>query len=243
MLRDRRILITGGARGLGRKFAEAARAAGAKVAIADILETEGRVAAKEIGATFVPLDLGQPASVEACARAAAAALGGLDGLVNNGAITNSGGQTLDELDVGTWDRVMSINVRGTWLMTRAAVPHFGSSGAGRVVNIASDTALWGAPKLLAYVASKGAVIAMTRSMARELGPAGITVNAVAPGLTLVEATEYVPADRHRLYLEGRAIHRAQFPEDVCGAVTYLLSDAAGFVTGQLLAVNGGFVMH
>jgi len=243
MLRNRRILITGGARGLGRNFAEAAIAAGARVAIADILETEGRAAAKEIGAAFLPLDLALPASIAACASGAAEALGGLDGLVNNGAITSSGGKTLDELDVDVWDRVMTVNVRGTWLMTRAAAPHLRASGAGRVINIASDTALWGAPKLLAYVASKGAVVAMTKSMARELGPAGITVNAVAPGLTLVEATEYVPADRHRLYLEGRAINRAQVPEDVSGAVTYLLSDAAGFVTGQLLAVNGGFVMH
>jgi NAD(P)-dependent dehydrogenase (short-subunit alcohol dehydrogenase family) len=243
MLRDRRILITGGARGLGRKFAEAALAAGARVAIADILDADGRAAAKEIGATFVPLDLARPDSIDACARQAADALGGLDGLVNNGAITSSGGKTLDELDVEVWDRVMTVNVRGTWLMTRAAAPHLRAGGAGRVINIASDTALWGAPKLLAYVASKGAVIAMTKSMARELGPDRITVNAVAPGLTLVEATEYVPAERHRHYMEGRAIGRAQLPEDVCGAVTYLLSDAAGFVTGQLLAVNGGFVMH
>ena len=243
MLRDRRILITGGARGLGRKFAEAALAAGARVAIADILEDDGRAAARDIGATFVSLDLARPASIEACAGKAAETLGGLDGLVNNGAITSSGGKTLDELDVEVWDRVMTVNVRGTWLMTRAAAPHLRAAGAGRVINVASDTALWGAPRLLAYVASKGAVIAMTKSMARELGPDGITVNAVAPGLTLVEATEYVPAERHRLYQEGRAISRAQLPEDVCGAVTYLLSDAAGFVTGQLLAVNGGFVMH
>jgi NAD(P)-dependent dehydrogenase (short-subunit alcohol dehydrogenase family) len=243
MLRDRRILITGGARGLGRKFAEAALAAGARVAIADILEDDGRAAARDIGATFVSLDLARPASIEACAGKAAETLGGLDGLVNNGAITSSGGKTLDELDVEVWDRVMTVNVRGTWLMTRAAAPHLRAAGAGRVINIASDTALWGAPRLLAYVASKGAVIAMTKSMARELGPDGITVNAVAPGLTLVEATEYVPAERHRLYQEGRAISRAQLPEDVCGAVTYLLSAAAGFVTGQLLAVNGGFVMH
>lgn len=243
MLRDRRILITGGARGLGRKFAESALAAGARVAIADILEDEGRATARETGARFVPLDLASPASIETCVAAAADALGGLDGLVNNGAITSSGGKTLDELDVAVWDRVMTVNVRGTWLATRAAAPHLRAAGAGRVINIASDTALWGAPRLLAYVASKGAVIAMTKSMARELGPDRITVNAVAPGLTLVEATEYVPAERHRLYQEGRAIHRAQLPEDVCGAVTYLLSDAAGFVTGQLLAVNGGFVMH
>jgi NAD(P)-dependent dehydrogenase (short-subunit alcohol dehydrogenase family) len=243
MLRDRRILITGAARGLGRAFAEQAIAAGARVAVADILEEAGRTTAREIGAAFVPLDLAAPASIDACVARAAQALGGLDGLVNNGAITSSGGRTLEELDLDVWDRVMAVNVRGTWLATRAAAPHLRASGSGRVVNIASDTALWGAPRLLAYVASKGAVVAMTRSMARELGADAITVNAVAPGLTLVEATEYVPAERHRLYLEGRAIGRAQVPEDVCGAVTYLLSTGAGFVTGQLLAVNGGFVMH
>jgi len=243
LLRDRRILITGGARGLGRAFAESALAGGARVAVADILEEAGRATASEIGAAFVPLDLASPGAVAAGVAKAADALGGLDGLVNNGAITSSGGKTLEELDVETWDRVMTVNVRGTWLATRAALPYLRASGRGRVINVASDTALWGAPRLMAYVASKGAVIAMTRSMARELGPDGITVNAVAPGLTLVEATEYVPAERHRLYAEGRAISRAQVPEDVCGAVTYLLSDAAGFVTGQLLAVNGGFVMH
>ncbi|MBI3373665.1 MAG: SDR family oxidoreductase [Betaproteobacteria bacterium] len=243
LLRDRRVLITGGARGLGRAFAQAALAAGARVAVADILEEAGRASAKELGAQFLPVDLASPASIEACVAGAAAALGGLDALVNNGAITNSGGKTLEELDVETWDRVMAVNVRGTWLATRAALVHLRASGRGRVINVASDTALWGAPRLMAYVASKGAVIAMTRSMARELGAERITVNAVAPGLTLVEATEYVPAERHRLYREGRAIGRAQMPEDVCGAVIYLLSDAAGFVTGQLLAVNGGFVMH
>jgi NAD(P)-dependent dehydrogenase (short-subunit alcohol dehydrogenase family) len=243
MLRDRRILVTGAARGLGRAFAERALAAGARVAVADVLEDAGRATAREIGAAFAPLDLAAPRSIDACVAQAAEALGGLDGLVNNGAITSSGGRTLEELDVETWDRVMTVNVRGTWLATRAALPHLRRSGKGRVINVASDTALWGAPHLIAYVASKGAVIAMTKSMARELGADGITVNAVAPGLTLVEATEYVPAERHRLYVEGRAIQRAQVPEDVCGAVLYLLSDAAGFVTGQLLAVNGGFVMH
>jgi NAD(P)-dependent dehydrogenase (short-subunit alcohol dehydrogenase family) len=243
MLRDRRILITGAARGLGRAFAEHAIAAGARVAVADILEDAGRAAAGEIGAVFVPLDLASPASIQACVARASEALGGLDGLVNNGAITSSGGKTLEELDVDVWDRVMTVNVRGTWLATRAALPHLRASSQGRVVNVASDTALWGAQKLLAYVASKGAVIAMTRSMARELGADAITVNAVAPGLTLVEATEYIPAERHRLYVEGRAIQRPQTPADVCGAVTFLLSEAAGFITGQLLAVNGGFVMH
>lgn len=243
MLRNRRILITGAARGLGRAFAERALAAGARVAVADILEDAGRATAKEIGAAFVPMDLARPASIESGVAAAAAALDGLDGLVNNGAITSSGGKRLEELDVETWDQVMAVNVRGTWLATRAALPYLAASGKGRVVNVGSDTALWGAPKLLAYVASKGAVMAMTRTMARELGAQGITVNTVAPGLTLVEATEYVPEDRHRLYVEGRAINRAQMPEDVCGAVAFLLSEDAGFITGQFLAVNGGFAMH
>lgn len=248
LLAGHRILITGGARGLGLEFARAAVSHGARVVLADILVDEARAAAASLSAagadaSAVALDLSDEASVTACAESAAQRLGGLDGLVNNGAITNSGGRTLHELDVPTWDRVMQVNVRGTWLMTRACVAELAQSGRGAVVNLASDTALWGAPKLLAYVASKGAVISMTHALARELGEYGITVNAVAPGLTLVEATQYVPEARHRQYREQRALSRDQMPEDVCGAVVFALSPLARFVTGQLLAVNGGFVMH
>jgi NAD(P)-dependent dehydrogenase (short-subunit alcohol dehydrogenase family) len=242
-LAGRRILISGAARGLGADFASACVAAGARVALADILEARGRETAARLGQPFIPLDLAEPASIDGCVKAAAAALGGIDGLVNCAAITDSGGKPMQDLSIETWDRVMAVNVRGAWLMTRSALPHLRAGAAGRVINIASDTALWGAPRLLAYVASKGALIAMTRSLARELGEFGITVNAIAPGLTRVEATEYVPEARHQHYLRGRAIGREQVPEDVSGAVVFLLSAAAGFITGQLLPVNGGFVFN
>jgi NAD(P)-dependent dehydrogenase (short-subunit alcohol dehydrogenase family) len=217
-------------------------AAGAQVVIADIDDARGAALSAELGLLSVHIDVSDRASVEAGVAQAVAHLGGLDGLVNNAAVTNSGGKFMHELDEATWDRVMAVNVKGTWLMTCAAQPHLKTSGRGRVVNIASDTALWGAPKLMAYVASKGAVMAMTHSMARELGGDLITVNAVAPGLVVGESTAYVPEARHAHYQNGRAITRPQLPTDVADAVLFLLSAGSGFITGQVLPVNGGFVM-
>jgi NAD(P)-dependent dehydrogenase (short-subunit alcohol dehydrogenase family) len=247
-LNGRRVIVTGGARGLGAAFVRSLAQAGVQVAFGDVLHDEGRALAETLqgegrAVHFLPLDLADPSNIQNFIAQAVAQLGGLDALINNAAITNSGGKFADELAVNTWDAVMNVNVRGTWLMSTAALPHLRDSGRGSIVNIASDTAMWGAPKLLAYVASKGAVIAMTRSLAREFGVHGITVNAIAPGLTEVEATAYVPAERHEYYLKGRALSRAQVPDDVTGPVLFLLSDAARFVTGQLLPVNGGFVMN
>lgn len=248
LLAGRKVLVTGAARGLGLAFATAIAEAGARVALADILHDvlEDSVATlrrRGLNVQGFALDMADPGAIEACAGAATAWLGGLDGLVNNAAVTNSGGRSSQQLDIALWDKVMDVNVRGTWLMTNACLPALRASGQGAIVNLASDTPLWGAPNLLAYVASKGAIIGMTRSLAREEGAHGITVNAIAPGLTKVEATEYVPAQRYQTYQDGRALQRLQVPDDVTGAVLFALSPLSRFVTGQTLAVNGGFVMN
>jgi NAD(P)-dependent dehydrogenase (short-subunit alcohol dehydrogenase family) len=249
ILQHRRVLITGAARGLGEAFARACVGAGARVAIADVERQRGQALAQELGeaACFVQMDVADRASVQAAMGQAVQHLGGLDGLVNNAAITNSGGKAMGELAEDVFDRVMQVNIKGLWMVSTAAHPYLrdaaAQTGVASVVNIASDTALWGAPRLMAYVASKGAVISMTRSMAREMGADGIHVNAVAPGLVVGESTAYVPQARHDQYKNGRALPREQQPQDCTAAVVFLLSSGAGFVTGQVLPVNGGYVMN
>ena len=247
MLENRTILITGAARGLGREIALACGRAGARLVLADIdgagAAESARLVAQDGGtARAAHVDLASAESIAELAAGIADDEGRLDGLVNNGAIaTGIGGKTLDEIDIETWDRVMAVNVRGLWLMTRAAVPLLAQSDSGRIVNIASDTAIWGAPRLLTYVASKGAVMSMTHSLARELGPKGIGVTAVAPGILTTESTEYVPEERHRLYESGRAVPGPQGPQDVTGTIVFLLGPDALTLTGQVLPVNRGFV--
>lgn len=251
VLSGKTIVVTGAGRGLGRSFAEAAADQGAStIIIAEIdtalgQQTADALTARGVNAPFVQVDLGDPASVAAMGAEIARTHDHLDGLVNNGAIaTGIGGKTFEEIDIATWDRVMAVNVRGTWLAVKALAPLLRKAPAGaRIVNVASDTALWGAPKLLHYVSSKGAIISMTRSLSRELGPDNIAINAIAPGLVMVEATEYVPQERKDHYVTGRSIQREQHPDDVVGSVMFLLSDSAAFVTGQILPVNGGFVFN
>lgn len=238
-LSGRRILVTGAARGLGKILARHLADLGADLIVADILEAEGCAVADAIGGTFHPLDLRSPQSI---ANLVEAIGGPLNGLVNNGAIaTGIGGVGFEDVEIDTWNRVMEVNVRGTWLMTKASAPLLRQARNGRIVNVASDTALWGAPNLISYTASKGAVISMTRSLARELGPDGIGVAAIAPGILTTQSTDYVPRARHEHYENGRAVPGPQAPEDIAGTVAFLLSDAALTLTGQVLPVNRGFV--
>ena len=246
MLAGRTIVVTGAARGVGRAIAQSCGRHGARLIIGDILAEEGEKTAAELrqsglDARFAPADLAEPSSIEAFAKDIAAREGVIHGLVNNAAITNTGGPAFDELDIDAWDRVMRVNVRGTWLMTRAMAPLLLSGGTGRIVNLASDTALWGPPRLLAYVTSKGAIVSMTRSLARELGPRGIGVVAIAPGIMRNEATDYVPKERHAEYENGRAVPGPQFPADIVDLVAFLLTPSALALTGQVLPVNAGFV--
>lgn len=241
MLAGRTILVTGAARGLGREIARTCAAAGARLVLADI-DPACAETAQDLGALFLPVDLADPGSIAALGQRIAAEVGTLHGLCNNAALaTNVGGMGFEDISLDLWDRVMGINVRGTWLMVRACAPMLRASGTGRIVNVASDTALWGAPRLLSYTASKGAIISMTRSLARELGPDRVGVTCVAPGILTTESTEYVPEARHRLYAEGRAVPGPQGAEEITGTIAFLLSEAALTLTGQVLPVNNGFV--
>ncbi|MEU6659262.1 3-oxoacyl-ACP reductase family protein [Streptomyces sp. NPDC046821] len=240
------VVVTGAGRGLGLAMARRAGEDGFRVVVAELDEERGARAAEELrgdglDAHFVRCDVADPRSVEELADNVRE-LGPLYGLVNNAALANGvGGKEFQDIDVEVWDRLMTVNARSPWLVSKALYPLFESPG--RIVNIASDAALYGSPRLAHYIASKGAVIALTRAMARELGDKGITVNAVAPGLTEVEATETVPEERHALYASNRAISRPQQADDLVGLVAFLLGEESRYLTGQVIAVNGGFTMH
>jgi 3-oxoacyl-[acyl-carrier protein] reductase len=243
--------VTGGGNGIGRIICLALAGAGARVVVAELDGSAAeRVAAecRAVGpeAIGVATDVADEASVGRMAERVAGAFGGADVLVNNAAIfatvaiANDGVETLRGAE---WDRVMAVNLRGPFLCAKVLVPQMRVRGGGRIVNISSGTALHGGGAPVHYVASKAGVIGLTRALARELGRAGITVNAIAPGATPTEATSPEERSRQAATIAARSIPRMQIPEDVAGTILFLASPAASFITGQTLAVDGGRMMR
>lgn len=239
------ILVTGAGRGLGLAMSRRLARANARVWLADIrtdwlTDAVDELRGEGLDAAAVPVDVTDEGSVRAMART----VGTLYGLVNNAARADGvGGKPVHEITPAEWDGLMAVNLRGPWLVSRAVVPQMVGAGRGRIVNIGSDAALYGSPRLAHYIASKGGLSALTRAMSRDLGPYGITVNTVSPGLTHTEAASQIPEHRHQLYRDNRALGRDQQPADVVGAVAFLLGPEAGYITGQQLVVNGGFVLN
>ena len=243
-------IVTGGAMGIGRAVAEGLLAEGASVVIAD--RTGAAEAAKALdnkanGVVGVSCDVSSKGDTEAMAEAALEAFGRIDVLVNNAGIYSSlKTGPFEDLDIEEWRRVLDVNVIGQAMATRAVVPAMRRQGGGSVVNFSSGTPFKGVPFLLHYVASKGAVNAMTKALAKELGGEGIRVNAVAPGFTLSDGVLANPHQLEKLReisLQARVIQRDQHPEDIVGAVVFFASQDSDFVTGQTLVVDGGAYFH
>lgn len=244
-LAGKRAVVTGAAGGLGRGFAEAFAAAGAMVIAADIdlggaEETARTIVEKGGMAVAQAVDVTSTKSAAALARVARERFDGCDILINNAAIyAGLQRQGFEEIAEAEWDRVMAVNVKGVWVMTRALAPLLRAAGGGAVVNVSSATVMSGSPLWLHYVSSKGAVIAMTRALARELGDDRITVNALAPGFTLTEASLGLIENATEYGVTRGALKRAAETGDMVGAALFLASPHAAFITGQTLVVDGG----
>lgn len=244
-LNEKCVLVTGAAGGLGRAFAEGFAEAGARVIAADLNEAGALETARAITeaggqAHGAKVDVTNAQSCAALAAFAQETVGGLDVLVNNAAIyAGLERKEFTELDEHVWDKVMAVNVKGVWQMTRAVTPLMRAAGAGAIVNVASATVFSGSPQWMHYVASKGAVIAMTRSLARELGDDNIRANVIAPGFTLTEASLDLIEDAENYGVTRGALKRSADATDMVGSALYLASDLAAFVTGQTLIVDGG----
>jgi NAD(P)-dependent dehydrogenase (short-subunit alcohol dehydrogenase family) len=248
LLSDRVVVVTGSARGIGRAIAERCAEEGAAVGVVDILGDEAEATAAAITngggrAMAVQVDVTRADSVAAMAAAVAIRFGAIDVLVNNAGLLRVARRPFDEIPEEEWDLMMAVNVKGMWLCCRSIVPFIRQRGGGSIVNIASDVILSGVPGLVHYSSSKGAVFAFTRAMARELGADNIRVNAIAPGFTVTDAAMEHGHDAAERRVQARALQRAERPEDLAGTVVYLASGLSDFVTGQLIAVNGGYVLH
>ena len=246
-------IVTGAAQGIGKTYAMALAEEGAAVVIADMLD--GSEVADEITATYqgakalnIPTDVSHETSAQEMVGKTVDAFGKLDILVNNAALFgNLEHSPFEQISVDSWDQVMAVNVRGPFLCAKAAVPEMRKQGYGKIINIASGTLFKGSPTFLHYVTSKGAVLAMTRSLSREVGDDGICVNTLAPGLTMSENVlarepETMSASRQAT-VNSRAFKRDQEPGDLVGGLLFLASSDSDFMTGQCIVVDGGSVNH
>jgi NAD(P)-dependent dehydrogenase (short-subunit alcohol dehydrogenase family) len=237
-LQDRVAIVTGGGQGIGHAIAVRLAREGAHVAAFDIAAEAARRTASLVGGSAHEVDVSDEVSVRNAVAAVAANRGRIDVLVNNAGIYPF--VPFDEMTHAEWRRVLATNLDGVFLCSHAVVPHLRTGGYGRIVNISSDTVMLGVPDLTAYIASKAGVIGFTRALAHAVGPDGITVNAVLPGLvtseTVIETIEHLFDE---VVLPAQAIQRRGQPEDIAECVAYLAAPAAGFVTGQSIAVNGG----
>lgn len=239
-------LVTGGAKGIGRAIADGLARDGARIVIADLAGAEEAAAAYPDGVGLTA-DVADEQSVERMTDQALERCGSVDVLVNNaGLYASLAMRPFTEIPLDEWRRVMDVNVASMFLACRAIVPAMRERGGGAIVNISSGTPFRGVPFLLHYVTSKGAIVAFTRALAKELGHAGVRVNCVAPGFTMSDGVREHPEVVEKLRdvsVAARTIQRDQEPEDVVGAVVYLASPAAGFVTGQTIVIDGGQYFH
>jgi 3-oxoacyl-[acyl-carrier protein] reductase len=247
-LEGRVAIVTGAGGGLGGGICSALASAGAAAAAVDVKRDKAEqvaesVSLKDARCIALEADVSDRSSVEGMAERVAGELGGVDILVNNAAIYPSRSWT--EIREEEWDEVLAVNLKGYFLCARAAFPHMKARGHGRVINVASITFFIGFANLLDYVSSKGGVVGFTRTLAREVGPEGITVNAISPGAFPTDAEKIHPDPEgyNRWVLDQQSIKRRGTPEDIGNLVAFLASDAASFITGQTIEIDGGWAMH
>jgi NAD(P)-dependent dehydrogenase (short-subunit alcohol dehydrogenase family) len=239
-------VVTGAAQGIGRALAEGLAAEGARIVVADLRDAEQAAAAFPDGVGLT-VDVAREDHVQRMVDETLERAGALDILVNNaGLFASLEMRPFDQIPLEEWRQVMDVNVASMFLACRAAVPVMRERGGGKIVNISSGTPFRGVPFMLHYVTSKGAIVALTRALAKELGKDGILVNCVAPGFTMTEGVEANPKIVEKLRdvsIAGRTLQRDQVAEDVVGAVVYLCSPASDFVTGQTIVIDGGQYFH
>jgi NAD(P)-dependent dehydrogenase (short-subunit alcohol dehydrogenase family) len=239
-------IVTGGAQGIGRAIADRLAADGARIVVADLKGADEAAARYEDGVGLT-VDVAAEDDVARMADESVRRCGGIDILVNNaGLYASLAMRPFDQIPVDEWRQVMDVNVLSMFLTCRAVVPRMRERGGGRIVNISSGTPFRGVPFLLHYVTSKGAIVSLTRALAKELGPDNVLVNCVAPGFTMSDGVNEHPEVVEALQevsVSARTIKRDQLPEDIVGAVAFLCGPEATFFTGQTMVIDGGQYFH